>query len=92
MSNDEFEDLDFEQEQPQEAFHIEADLYDNGEFSNMLVIPCNDSYIVVGNNEHICTLVHTCNEVECWEQQEGGLDEEIVEKIGAAIQGYIDSL
>ena len=92
MENHELDDLDFEQPQPQEAFHIEVDLYDSGEFSNLLVVPCNDSYIITGNNEHVCTLVHNCNEPKCWDQQEGGLDEEIVNKIGLAIQGYIDSL
>lgn len=93
MSTDKFDDLEFnEQEQPHEAFHIEVDLYDNGELARLLVLPCNDTYIVTGNDEHLSTLVRTCNEPECWEQQEGGLDEEIVEKLGLAIQGYIESL
>lgn len=90
MNSDEFDDFSFEDsETPQEAFHIEIDLYDSGELSNLLVVPCNDTYIVTGNNEHLCTLVKTCDEPECWEQQDGALDDEVIEKIGAAISGYI---
>lgn len=90
---DEFDDFnEHSRPVPEEAFHIEVDLYDAGEYSTLLIVPCNDSFIVTANNEHLCTLIHTCKEVECWEQQEGGLDEELVEKIGAAINGYLDSL
>ncbi|RVU02583.1 hypothetical protein EOD41_01185 [Mucilaginibacter limnophilus] len=87
------EDFDFDETtQPEEAFHIEVDLYEIGEYSNLLVVPCNDTYIVISNNEHLCTLIKTCDEPECWEQQDGGLDEEVVEKLGAAIGGYISSM
>jgi hypothetical protein len=91
MQEDEFEDLDAGQAEPETAFHIEADLYDTGDFTNMLVVPCNDNYIVISNNEHLCTLTHTCAEVECWEQIDGLLDEELVERIGAAIENYTGS-
>ncbi|RCH54016.1 hypothetical protein DJ568_14100 [Mucilaginibacter hurinus] len=73
---------------PQEPFHIEVDLYDTGDYSNVLVVPCNETYVIVANNQHLCTLVKTCDEPECWEQQDGTLDEEIVEKIGSTISGY----
>jgi hypothetical protein len=82
---DEFE---FEESRIDEAFHIEIDLYETGDYSNLLVIPCNDTFIVVSGNEHLCTLIHTCKEVECWEQQDGNLDEEIIERIGLAIEGF----
>jgi hypothetical protein len=89
----ETDDFDFEETaQPEESFHIELDLYETGDYSNLLVVPCNDTFIVVANNEHFCTLVKTCDEPECWEQQDGSLDEEMVEKIGAAISGYISSM
>jgi hypothetical protein len=88
MQEDNFDDLDFNNEETNgEAFHIEVDFYDTGDFTSMLVVPCNDTYIVVSNNEHLCTLVHTCKEVDCWEQQDGTLDDELVERVGAAIQG-----
>ncbi|MCJ8209162.1 hypothetical protein MUY27_05545 [Mucilaginibacter sp. RS28] len=75
-------------EAPEESFHIEVDLYDTGDYVNMLVVPCTDQYIVVSGNEHLGTLAKTCDEPECWEQQEGALDDEVVEKIGAAISSY----
>jgi hypothetical protein len=86
MQDENLDDLDFSQEASEEAFHIEVDFYDTGDMSSMLVIPCNDTYIVVANNEHLCTLIHTCKEVECWEQQDGTLDDELVERVGAAIE------
>jgi hypothetical protein len=86
MQEDNLDNLEFNQENSEEAFHIEVDFYDTGDLSSMLVIPCNDTYIVVANNEHLCTLVHTCKEVECWEQQDGTLDDELVERVGAAIE------
>jgi hypothetical protein len=90
---DEEEEFEFEAEQqPEEAFHIELDLYETGDHSNLLVVPCNDTYVVVSDNEHLCTLTKTCNEPECWEQQDGSLDEDMVEKLGAAISGYITML
>ncbi|MFD0793619.1 hypothetical protein ACFQZX_08315 [Mucilaginibacter litoreus] len=76
----------------QEAFHIELDLYETGDYSNLLVVPCNDNYIIVSGNEHLCTLTKTCDAPECWEQQDGSLEDELVEKIGAAISGYIQSI
>jgi hypothetical protein len=90
---DNTDDFEFEdKEQPQEAFHIELDLYDGGDYSNLLVIPCNEAFIIVGGNEHLCTLVKTCDDPECWEQQDGSLEEEMVEKLGIAISGYINAL
>ncbi len=83
---------DFELENdnfPVESFHIEIDLYETGDYANLLIVPCNGEFIVVSGNEHLCTLVKTCDEPECWEQQDGTLDEEITEKIGNAISGYI---
>jgi hypothetical protein len=47
----------FEPQMPQEAFHLEMDLYDTGEYYNLLFIPCNDVFIVVSNNEHFTTMV-----------------------------------
>jgi hypothetical protein len=77
---------------PEEPFHIEADIYDSGDYANLLVIPANGSYIVVGNNDHIATLVKTCDDPVCWEQQDGCLDEEVVEKLGQEISNYTGSL
>jgi hypothetical protein len=76
---------------PQEAFHIEAELSDTGDYSSLLVIPCNDAYVVVSGNEHLCTLARTCDAPECWEQCEGALDNEVVEKLGAEINSYLQS-
>jgi hypothetical protein len=87
MQEDNFDDLDFNEPDSEGAFHIEVDFYDTGELASMLVIPYNDAYIVVSNDEHLCTLIHTCKEIECWEQQDGTLDDELVERIGAGIQG-----
>lgn len=87
MQDESLDDLDFDAGKSEESFKIEVDFYDTGDYSSMLVIPCNDTYIVVANDEHLCTLVHSCKEVECWEQQDGMLDDELVERIGAAIQG-----
>lgn len=87
---DEFE---FEaSEQPEEAFHIEIDLYETGDYSNLLVVPCNDTYIVVTGDEHLCTLQKTCDEPECWEQTDGLIEDDLVERIGLAISGYISQL
>ncbi|WP_345951420.1 hypothetical protein ABDD95_08295 [Mucilaginibacter sp. PAMB04274] len=86
MQQENFDELDFNEQNSEESFRIEVDFYDTGDLSNMLVIPCNDTYIVVANDEHLCTLVHTCKEIECWEQQDGALDDDLVERIGAAIQ------
>jgi hypothetical protein len=57
----------------QDAFHIETDLEDTGNYSSLLVIPCHDAYVIVAGNEHLCTLGRTCNAPDCWEQREGAL-------------------
>jgi hypothetical protein len=89
----EMDEFEFEAaEQPQEAFHIELDLYESGDYSNVLVVPCNDTFIVVAGDEHLCTLQKTCDEPECWEQQDGTLEDDIVERLGAAISAYISQL
>jgi hypothetical protein len=77
-----------EQETPDSPFYIEVDLFETGDHSRLIVVPCNDSFVVINNDEHLCTLVHTCKEVECWEQEDGALDEELVERIGMAIKQY----
>ncbi len=87
MQEDNFDDLDFNEPPNEGAFHIEVDFYDTGELADMLVIPYSGAYIVVYNNEHLCTLIRTCDEIECWEQQDGTLDDDLVERIGAGIQG-----
>jgi uncharacterized membrane protein len=76
---------------PQKAFHIEADLFETGNYSNLLIIPCNDAYVVVSGNEHLCTVAQTCDAPECWQQREGGLDDDIVEKLGIEINSYLQS-
>lgn len=87
MHEDEF-DLDDEEKLPDEPFHIEADIYDTGDYARLLVVPCDGKFTVVHNDEHLCTLVKSCQEPECWEQEEGNLDEELVERVGVAIQQY----
>ena len=89
----ETDEFEFEAtQQPEEAFHIEVDLYETGDYSNLLVVPCNDTYIVVSGDEHLCTLQKTCDEPECWEETDGLLDDELVERLGLAISGYISQL
>jgi hypothetical protein len=86
----EMDEFEFEaSEQPEEAFHIEIDLYETGDYSNLLVVPCNDTYILVSGDEHLCTLQKTCDEPECWEQTDGLMEDELVERIGSAISSYI---
>lgn len=83
------DDFEFEDNNIVEGpFHIEVDLYDTGDFSRLLVVPCDSNYVIVHNDEHLCTLVHSCEEIECWEQEDGSLDEELVEKIGEAIKSF----
>lgn len=65
-----------------EPFHIEADIYNSGDYAYLLVIPSGGQYIVVGDNEHLSTLVKTCEEPECWDQIDGSLDDEVVELLG----------
>lgn len=76
MQDSNLDDLDFDADKSDESFRIEVDFYDTGDYSSMLVIPCNDTYIVVANDEHLCTLIHSCNEADCWEQQDGLLDDD----------------
>ncbi|WP_374164119.1 hypothetical protein [Arcticibacter sp. MXS-1] len=83
------DDLLFEDEQqqaPDEPFYIEADLYDSGDYVRLLVVPCDTRYVLVLNDEHLCTLQLTCDEPVCWEQEDGTLDDEVVERLGAAIR------
>jgi hypothetical protein len=83
------EELEFEENNVQEGpFHIEVDLYETGDYSRLLVVPSNDNYVVVHNDEHLCTLAHVCEEPDCWQQEDGMLDDEMVEKIGEAIKSY----
>lgn len=83
------DDFDFyEPQMPQEAFHLEIDLYDTGEYYNLLFIPCNDVFIVVSNNEHFTTMLKS-EGTEAWEQQDGQVEDEIFEKLSAALDEYI---
>ena len=94
MENNDDLDLDLEESQtPQEAFHLEIDLDDTGEYTNILVVPCNEVFIVVANNQHLCTMAISCDEPQCWELRDASfLEDEAVEKLGAAISGYINQL
>lgn len=74
-----------EQIRPGGSFHISFDLHENGKESHLLILPCNETFIVVENNEHICTIVKTFDEPDCWEQHAGDLPEETIEKMGAVI-------
>ena len=86
------DDLDIDEPQmPQEAFHVEVDLYDTGEYYNLLVIPCNDVFIVVSNNEHFTTMMQNGDGQGAWEQQDGQIEDEIFEKLTAALSAYIDN-
>ena len=83
------EDFDFEKKAlPEEPFHIEVDIYETGDYSRLLVVPCDLKYVIVSNDEHLCTLVKSCDNAECWEQEDGSLDDELVEKLGAAIESF----
>ncbi|MGV3705140.1 MAG: hypothetical protein ACO1NU_07140 [Arcticibacter sp.] len=75
-----------------EPFHVEADIYDSGDYAHLLVIPSAGNYIVVGENEHLTTLTKTCDEPECWDQVDGSLDEEVVEVLGREISNYLSSI
>jgi len=84
------DDLDSEEiRMPQEPFHLEMDLYDTGDYYNLLVIPCNDQFIVVSNNEHFTTMVQNGIGVDAWEQLDGQLEDEVFEKLAAALDQYI---
>lgn len=80
------DEFDFEEPHlPEEPFHIEVDIYDTGDYARLLVVPCDTKFIIVANDEHLCTVVKTCDEPECWVQEDGSLDDEVIEKIGLAI-------
>lgn len=89
------EEEDFELDEPQtpqEAFHLEMDLYDTGEYYNLLFIPCNDVFIVVTENEHFTTMVRNGDGTDAWEQRDGQIEDEIFEKLAIALGNYIDNL
>jgi hypothetical protein len=65
---------------PQEAFHLELYLYDTGEYYNLLM-PCNDLFIVVSNNEHFTTMVHNGEQTDAWEQRDGQVEDDIFKKL-----------
>lgn len=86
------EDFDlYEPQMPQEAFHLEMDLYDTGEYYNLLFIPCNDVFIVVSNNEHFTTMAQNGEGTDAWEQRDGQVEDEIFEKLAIALTEYIDN-
>lgn len=84
---DDFDELS-ESITPEDPFHVEVDIYGNGDYSRLLVIPFDSKFIVVGNDEHLCTLTKSCDAVECWVQEEGSLDDELIERLGASIQNF----
>lgn len=86
------EDFDLDEPQmPQEAFHLEMDLYDTGEYYNLLLIPCNDVFIVVSENEHFTTMSRSGEGTDAWEQRDGQIEDEIFEKLATALGNYIDN-
>lgn len=86
------DDFDFHEPQmPQEAFHLEMDLYDTGDYYNLLFIPCNDVFIVVSNNEHFTTMLKSGEGADAWEQQDGQVEDEVFEKLSFALNQYIDN-
>jgi hypothetical protein len=88
MTND---DLDFQERQmPQEAFHLELDLHDTGDYHNLLFIPCNDVFIVVSNNEHFTTMTRSSGGADAWEQLDGQIEDEVFEKVAVGLSNYID--
>lgn len=88
MINDDF---DFEERQmPQEAFHLELDLYDTGDYHNLLFIPCNDVFIVVSNNEHFTTMTRSSGGADAWEQLDGQIEDEVFENLAVSLSNYID--
>jgi len=52
----------------------------------------DDTYIVVTGDDHLCTLQKNCDEPECWEQTDGAIEGELVERLGSAISSYISQL
>ena len=87
--SEEFEYEMDEPQMPQEAFHLEMDLYDTGEFYNLLFIPCNDVFIVVTENEHLTTMVSNGTGTDAWEQRDGQIEDEVFEKLAIALGDYI---
>ncbi|WPU96934.1 hypothetical protein SNE25_15540 [Mucilaginibacter sabulilitoris] len=88
------EEEDFELDEPQmpqEAFHLEMDLYDTGDYYNLLFIPCNDVFIVVTENEHFTTMVRNGEGTDAWEQRDGQIEDEVFEKLAIALGNYIDN-
>ncbi|HEY4194646.1 MAG TPA: hypothetical protein VGM63_03865 [Mucilaginibacter sp.] len=88
------EEEDFELDEPQmpqEAFHLEMDLYDTGDYYNLLFIPCNDVFIVVSENEHFTTMVRNGDGTDAWEQRDGQIEDEVFEKLAIALGNYIDN-
>lgn len=90
MTEEEEFELD-EPQMPQEAFHLEMDLYDTGEYYNLLFIPCNDVFIVVSENEHFTTMARNGEGTDAWEQRDGQIEDEIFEKLATALGNYIDN-
>jgi hypothetical protein len=88
MTNDDNFDL-HDPQMPQEAFHLELDLYDTGEYYNLLFIPCNDVFIVVTDNEHFTTMIQNGEGTDAWEQRDGQLEDEVFEKLSIALGDYI---
>lgn len=73
---------------PDTPFYIKVDLYEIGEFNQLLVVPGSNSYVIVNNNEHLCTPAAADEKSKVWEQEDGTLDEEVMERIGPAIKTY----
>ncbi|MDN3546757.1 hypothetical protein [Mucilaginibacter aquaedulcis] len=91
MQNDEeFENVSGQG--PEEAFHLEVDLTETGEYSDLLVIPCSDLFIMVHQNEHFCTVIKTCDDPVCWEQRDGYQEDEVIDRVTLALESYISQL
>lgn len=86
------ENFEFDEPQmPQEAFHLEVDLYDTGEYYNLLFIPCNDVFIVVSESQHFTTMALNGEGGATWEQRDGQVEDEVFEKLAIALTDYIDN-
>jgi hypothetical protein len=90
MANEDEFDLE-EPQMPQEAFHLELDLYDTGDYYNLLFIPCNEVFIVVSDNEHFTTMSRNGEGSDAWEQSDGQIEDEVFEKLAIALAEYIDN-
>jgi hypothetical protein len=88
MTEEEMFEL-YEPQMPHEAFHLEVDLYDTGQYYDLLLVPCNDVFIVVHNNEHFTTMVQNGQGTDAWEQRDGQVEDEIFEKLAIALSEYI---